>query len=256
MDLYYLAGTVALSNGCLGQADACFRAAIELIGDLPSRIEAEDGNVKSIDSYLLTYVPRLLTVLVVTPDSPDLGTLYLPNTLLEQLYATSPLFENPTTLTLLYLHMMDFYITICGETYPHRIPEVVSNDRLYGRDPKFIREVEGSCNQIVESLLEQFQELGETGQVKWQGQFALQLFQRIAFKSDLGEDKQFALAVNLWNLAMKNRAVLTDSQLPHRIVATMEERIRLYEGSVGEGGKVPAFVECLRNILPRLKKRL
>lgn len=256
MDLYYLAGGAALINGCLGQADACFGAAIQLINELPSRVEVSDGSLRSIDSYLLAYIPRLLTVLVVTPDSPE-GMLYLPNTLMEEVVQSAgSKFESKTTMTALYLHLLDFYITIAGDSYSLQLADVISNDRLYGSDPKFIREVEGTCNQIVEAILEQLQVLGEMGHLKWQATFALELFQRIVFKSDLSEEKQFTLAVNLWNLTMKNRAALGDSQLPQRIVDNVQERIGRYEESVGEGGRVPEFVECLRRLLPRLQRKL
>lgn len=254
MDLYYLAGGAALINGCLGQADACFGAAIQLIAELPPRIDLVDG-FRSIDSYLLAYIPRLLTVLVVTPDSPE-GMLYLPNLVMEQVAQAAPAFESRSTLTALHLLLLDFYVTVAGETYSLQLSDVISNDRLYGRDPKFIGEVEGTCNQIVEAILEQLQELGEMGQVKGQASFALELFQRIVFKSDLSDEKQFTLAVNLWNLTMKNRTALADAHLPQRIVDKVRDRIRLYEVSVGEGGRVPELVVSLKRLLPRLQKRL
>lgn len=249
MDLYYLSGAAALVNGCLGQADACFLGAINSIGELPGRVD-------SIDSYLLAYIPRLLTVLVVTPDSPDLGMLFLPNTAMEQVVQVSTAFESKSTLPTLYLHLLDFYITATGESYAHQLADVISNDRLYGSDPKFIREVEGTCNQIVEALLEQLQGLGEQGQMKLQATFALELFTRIVFKSDLTEEKQFTLAVNLWGLAMRNRVSLGDPQLPQRLVANVQERIRMYEVSVGEGGRLPAFVDSLRRLVARIERKL
>lgn len=247
MDLYYLAGGAALINGCLGQADACLMAAINLIGELPA---------SGIDAYLLGYVPRLLTVLVVTPDSPDLGMLYLPNLLMDQLVQVATTFEGRSTLVTLYLHLLDFYVTVTGETYENRLADVISNDRLYGSDPKFVREVEGTCNQIVEAILEQLQALGEAGQTKWQAAFALELFQRIVFKSDLTEEKQFTLAVNLWGLALRNRAALADPQLPQRLLGNLRERIRQYEVSAGEGGRVPAFVDSLRRLAVRVERKL
>lgn len=257
MDLYYLAGAAALINGCLGQADACFDAAIKLIGELPARVEVgEGGNYRTIDAYLLGYVPRLLTVLVVTPDSPDLGLLYLPHAVMKEVAAVAASFESKATLTAIYLLLLDFYITVTGETYANQLPDVISNDRLYGGDPKFIGEVEATCNQIVEAILEQLQVLGEMGQVKLQSQFALELFQRIVFKSDLSDEKQFLLAVNLWNLTMKHRAALTDHMLPQRIVGSGGERIRLYQAAVGEGGRIPGFVEGLQKLLPRIQRKL
>lgn len=251
MDLYYLAGSAALTNGCLGQADACFVAAINLMDELTPQVDI-DGTVRSIDGYLLSYIPRLLTVLVLTPDSPDLGILYLPNLITERVAEIG--FESKVTLSMVYLLLLDFYITITAESYPNQLPDVISNDRLYGSHPKFIAEVEGILNQLVEKLLEQLQFLGDIGHVRLQASLSLELFQRIVCKSDLSEEQetQFMLAVNLWNLAMKNRASLADPSLPKRIVGMLQERIEQYEGSI----VVPGFVESLARILPRLQRKL
>lgn len=253
MDLYYLTGAAALLNGCLGQADACFEAAINLLTELTPKVEV-DGSVRSIDGYLLAYIPRLLTVLVLTPDSPDSGVLHLPHLVVDRVGQV--MFENKASLTTVYLHLLDFFITITAETYPNQLPDVISNDRLYGSDPKFIREVEATCNQLVESILEQLQVLGELGQLRLQVSLALELFHRIVFKSDLSEETQFTLAVNLWNLTMKNRGSLQDAQLPQRIVANVQERIRGFEGVVEAGGRVPKFVESLSRLLVRMQRKL
>lgn len=249
MDLYYLAGSAALTNGCLGQADACFVAAINLMFELTPQVDI-DGTVRSIDGYLLSYIPRLLTVLVLTPDSPDLGTLYLPNLIMERVAEIG--FESKATLSMIYLLLLDFYITMTAESYPNQLPHIISNDRLYGCDPKFIGQVEETCNQLCRQFLEQLQLLGEMGQVRLQASLSLELFQRIVCKSDLREESQAVLAVNLWNLAMKNRVSLVDPSLPKRIVCTLQERIGQYEGLI----VVPAFVGGLTRILPRLQRKL
>lgn len=65
MDLYLLSGQVALANHCLGQADACFGAAIKLINEL-----AKSGDVegkKHAELYLVQFTSNLLSTLIIVP---------------------------------------------------------------------------------------------------------------------------------------------------------------------------------------------
>lgn len=65
MDLYLLSGQIALTNHCLGQADACFEAAIKLIIELAQGHEFE--NKKSAESYLAQFTSNLLSTLIIVP---------------------------------------------------------------------------------------------------------------------------------------------------------------------------------------------
>ncbi|XP_076750545.1 VPS35 endosomal protein-sorting factor-like isoform X2 [Xylocopa sonorina] len=66
LQLYLLSGQVALLNQCLGQADACFKAALSLVPEMPKTIDI-DGRQKSSQSYLLSYLSNFLSTLLVVP---------------------------------------------------------------------------------------------------------------------------------------------------------------------------------------------
>lgn len=68
LELYLLSGQVALLNQCLGQADACFKAALSLIPDLPKTIEV-DGKQKCSEQYLISFICNFLSTLIVVPVS-------------------------------------------------------------------------------------------------------------------------------------------------------------------------------------------
>lgn len=88
LELYLLSGQVALCNQCLGQgecsqseqlefimlidmlisADACFKAALNLITDIPTTIDV-DGKQKSSDSYLVSYMSNFMSTLLIVPVS-------------------------------------------------------------------------------------------------------------------------------------------------------------------------------------------
>lgn len=65
MDLYLLSGQIALTNHCLGQADACFEAAIKLIGELSKN--GDFDNKKITECYLTQFTSNLLSTLIIVP---------------------------------------------------------------------------------------------------------------------------------------------------------------------------------------------
>lgn len=210
MDLYLLSGHVALLNQCLGQADACLEAALNLILELPKTVEL-DGKQKSTEPYLQTYVAKFLATLILVPDSPEQGLLYLLRLLMDQIKQYP--FETGITLSLISLGILDFLSVIAQEVYPYHIQNLISNDQLYGSDPKFINEINNICSQVVDDVLAQLKKYGEQNQMKAQCSIALELFSRVAVTADLQDDKLFMLAGNLWNLIIKNRGAVDQRSL-------------------------------------------
>jgi len=68
LELYLLAGQTALLNVCLGQADACFKAALALVPDLPTSLTI-DGKLKSSETFLVSYLSSFLSTLLIVPVS-------------------------------------------------------------------------------------------------------------------------------------------------------------------------------------------
>ncbi|XP_055850032.1 VPS35 endosomal protein sorting factor-like [Episyrphus balteatus] len=202
MDLYLLSGQVALLNVCLGQADACFETALQLVAELPRTIEIE-GKLKSTEGYLVSYLCNMLSTLIIVPDSPEQGVLYLLRLLLDVL-KKFPFDLHSIGPVTVYLHALDMLYIESLDSFPYHIPNVVSNDGLYGGDLKFITEVNCMCAQIVEHILSQLKSLGFANQLKAQSTLALELLLRIIRYADVSKEKIFALAVNLWNLAIKH----------------------------------------------------
>ncbi|XP_012161991.1 UPF0505 protein CG8202 isoform X2 [Ceratitis capitata] len=218
MDLYLLSGQVALLNLCLGQADACFEAALQLIGDLPRSVEME-GKPRSLGTYLVSYLCNMLATLVIVPDSPDQGVLYLLRLLLAAV-TKFPFDVNSSGPTTVYLHALDMLYVQSLEEFPYHIPGV-SNDELYGHDPKFIAEVNNICVQVIDEILLQLKILGSEHQQRTQASLALELFLRIIRYADLSQEKTYNLALNLWALALKTEDYI-DVKLMERTVKSVE----------------------------------
>lgn len=204
LDLYLITGEIALANLCLGQADACIEAALNLLSDFPKTIEV-DNRMKNSEIHLQSYVNKFLSLIIVVPDSPEQGVLYLLRLFLEKIKEIQ--FDSQQiTYPMILLNTLDTLTWCAQETYPIHLQNVVSNDKLYGGDPKFIGEINEISTEIVETLLEILQNLSD--KPKLTSNVALEFFERIALKADLTDDKVFQLAVNLWNLSLKNRQVI------------------------------------------------
>lgn len=111
-------------------------------------------------------------------------------------------------------------LSCCAQdVYPYHLHNVVSNDGLYGADPKFINEINDLATGIVEDVLVALKLMSE--KPKTQATIALELFERVACKSDLDDGKLFSLAVNLWHLSIKNRQMV-DTRIYAKMIQHLE----------------------------------
>lgn len=108
------------------------------------------------------------------------------------------------------------------DKYPYHIPSVISNDELYGSDPKFIAEVHQMCSQLIESILVQLKQLADNNNLRAQSALSLDLFQKLVLNANIANEKMFSLSINLWNLAMKNRKFL-DAKLPGKMLMNIQQ---------------------------------
>ncbi|XP_076656449.1 VPS35 endosomal protein-sorting factor-like [Halictus rubicundus] len=219
LQLYLLSGQVALLNQCLGQADACFKAALSLVPEMPKTIDI-DGRQKNSQPYLLSYLSNFLSTLLVVPDSPEYGVLYLMRGLLNAVQRSFE--ENVSTKAYLYLRVLDLLSVVTQENYPYHVDKVDSNDKLYGSDKKFISEVNKICSKIVEEILSHLKYLGTTDQLEKQANLALELFNCFVIRADLRDPSLAHMAVNLWNLSQRYNFI--DSKVKMKTIAYMVQK--------------------------------
>ncbi|XP_013110516.2 VPS35 endosomal protein sorting factor-like [Stomoxys calcitrans] len=227
MDLYLLSGQVALVNNCLGQADSCFEEALNLVPELNKSLEME-GKSRTMDNYLVSFLNNMLATLVLVPDSPEQGVLYLLRLLLDVMQNYE--FVMDSLPAVVYLNALDMLYVQSLDAFPYHIPGVVSNDELYGHDPKFLGEVNNLCSFVVEEILRRLSQLGSAQQYKLQATLSLELLLRIVRYADLAKDQIFLLAVNLGLLAMKHEAYLEPKYIP-RILRTLEDSHKIMQDS-------------------------
>lgn len=137
-------------------------------------------------------------------------------------------------------------LSTCAQvSYPYHFQNLVSNDQLYGADPKFINEIDDIATSIVEELLTMMQAYSD--KVKLQCSIALELFERVATKTDLSDDEIFKLALKLWNLTIKNRQVM-EPKLHLKMLRHLEF---VKESSINQ-----AYQQRLDELINRIKTKL
>lgn len=193
LELYLLSGQVALYNQCLGQADGCFKAILKTITEY-------DADPNRDEHYLVSFVKKFLSTILIIPDNPDFGVLSLLRSLLNILrkYDWD---QNGTSLLSVYLCVLDLLSVMAQETLPYHVDKVDSNDTLYGSDEKFLSEIEKMCKIILTEVLNLLKEKGTS---KKQSALMLELFVCLMNRCDLEDGLTRKLAYNLWQQCRKH----------------------------------------------------
>uniref|UniRef100_A0A8C3PSC1 VPS35 endosomal protein-sorting factor-like n=1 Tax=Calidris pygmaea TaxID=425635 RepID=A0A8C3PSC1_9CHAR len=202
LNLYLHSGQVALANQCLSQADAFFKAAVSLVPEVPKMISV-DGKMRPSDAFLLEFLCNFFSTLLVVPDHPEQGVLFLVRGLLNviQDYTWE---DNSDDKVRIYTNVLHLLSAMAQEAYIYRVDKVDSNDSLYGGDSKFLAEINKLCETVIAQILDHLKTLGKEETLKRQSQLALYFFNTILAHGDLRNNKLNQLSVNLWNLAQKH----------------------------------------------------
>ncbi|XP_077062071.1 VPS35 endosomal protein-sorting factor-like isoform X3 [Siphateles boraxobius] len=202
LNLYLLSGQVALANQCLSQADAFLKAAVSILPEVPRTISIE-GKQRSSEPFFLEFINNFLSTLLVVPDHPEQGVLYLVRGLLNMVqdYTWE---DNSDAKVRVYISALPLLAAMSQESYLYTIPKVDSNETLYGGDPKFIAEINKLCETLIGQVLDHLKTLGRDEGVRRQGGLAFSLFGCLLAHGDLRNNKLNQLAVNLWNLSHKH----------------------------------------------------
>ncbi|XP_077842490.1 VPS35 endosomal protein-sorting factor-like isoform X9 [Macaca mulatta] len=202
LNLYLHSGQVALANQCLSQADAFFKAAISLIPEVPKMINI-DGKMRPSESFLLEFLCNFFSTLLIVPDHPEHGVLFLVRELLNviQDYTWEDNSDEKIRIYTCVLHLLS---AMSQETYLYHIDKVDSNDSLYGGDSKFLAENNKLCETVMAQILEHLKTLAKDEALKRQSSLGLSFFNSILAHGDLRNNKLNQLSVNLWHLAQRH----------------------------------------------------
>ncbi|XP_067859292.1 VPS35 endosomal protein-sorting factor-like isoform X1 [Heptranchias perlo] len=202
LNLYLHSGQIALANQCLSQADAFFKAAIGLVAEVPKMINI-DGKMRTSEGFLLEFLNNFFSTLLIVPDHPEQGVLYLVRGLLNVIQ--DYIWEDHTDPKVrIYINVLHLLAAASQETYLYHVDKVDSNDNLYGSDPKFLAEINKLSETLIGQILDHLKTLGKDETLKRQSALGLTLFNSILSYGDLQNNKLNQLTINLWNLAQKH----------------------------------------------------
>jgi NhaP-type Na+/H+ and K+/H+ antiporter len=164
---------------------------------------------------------------------------------LEKLREEMSFDPNQSTQSVIYLCIIDTLCCFAQENYSNHLPNLISNDQLYGSDPKFINEINELATSVLNDLLAMLQAMS-TDRPRLQSVIALELFERVATKADLTDDNLCKLAINLWNLSVKNRQ---DSKMHTKIY----QHVQFVRRTVRTSDN---YCQRLDELLNRIKNKL
>ncbi|XP_013182402.1 PREDICTED: UPF0505 protein C16orf62 homolog isoform X1 [Papilio xuthus] len=200
--LYLLSGQAALLNGCIGQAEANFKALVGIIPNIPQYIK-EDGQDKTTHDRMAGLLSNFLSTLLILPDNVDSNRkAYVLSGFIKvlervQWKKTDPLYYN------LLLKTLDLLCHMTREKYIYTIDSVISNDELYGSEEEFIECIEKYATHVCQEILVVLKMLGDNKETKKQYNLGLELFWRVVRRGDLSDPSMSSLAANLWMLTQK-----------------------------------------------------
>ena len=156
------------------------------------------------------FLPNLFSTLVLVPDNPEQGVLYLVRGTMNALnkYCWD---KNQPYKALALVDAIKMFSTACQEVYPVSYEGLESNDVLYGSDQNFISEIcnmTGTMLRLVKDHIDYFQEIKNNEAAN---RIRIELFFTILNFGNIGsvpELRTFAASLG--------QAVLNSSSLPKK----------------------------------------
>ncbi|KAK7080473.1 hypothetical protein SK128_016845 [Halocaridina rubra] len=201
MKLYLLSGCVALINNCLGQGDACMKAAIKELLDVAASQDME--NAGQMAEVIRSSVATLSSTLIATPDPPDASPpLYLLRGLTNAVrsYQWPKDTDLRVSLSLALIHAISASVQ---DTLPYHFHAVEGNDSLYGGDPSVQHEAEELCTSLLQDILTHIQSLTGVSE-KRIGPLSLNTLWCIITWGDLNDVQMMNMAVFMWSFIIKH----------------------------------------------------
>ncbi|XP_066546086.1 VPS35 endosomal protein-sorting factor-like isoform X2 [Amia ocellicauda] len=222
LNLYLLSGQVALANQCLSQADAFLKAAVGVLPEVPRSLSVE-GKVRSSEGFLLEFINNFMSTLLVVPDHPEQGVLYLVRGLLNVVQEYS--WEDSSDAKVrVYISALQLLAAMSQESYLYCVPKVDSNEKLYGGDPKFMAEINKLCETLIGQVLDHLKTLGKEESLRRQSSLAFSLFGCLLAHGDLRKSQLNQMAVSLWNLSQRHG--VADTRTAVRTLEAIKQQSR------------------------------
>ncbi|XP_055343694.1 LOW QUALITY PROTEIN: VPS35 endosomal protein-sorting factor-like [Paramacrobiotus metropolitanus] len=184
LHLYLECAQVALANQCVGQVEALIKAAIQLFNSSKDELESFATKMHPVHRIVIEFASDLLGLLLIVPDPPEQGMLYLVRGLMNSIQG----FDLEVRMAL-QLQLLVYCSAAEQEDYIYHVDGVDSNDRLYGGDPDFVTEIQemgGVCLSHLISIVNELKCAKQAGQA---AKLALDVIDVLMSHGDVGRVK-------------------------------------------------------------------
>ncbi|EGD73723.1 hypothetical protein PTSG_05429 [Salpingoeca rosetta] len=215
--LYVASACVAIVNHALSQADVFVQAAIDLIPDLPERIDV-DMTMELIDPFIADGVETMAGALLMLPDHPEKDRLFLHKHLFTTIKERE--WKRPECYCRALLSLIRMLGGLAQPSYLYGADGVEANDALYASSPKFMGDVSTMTKAVIEELFAVMKEM-PPGQAKTAA--LCDTFDTLARTGDMQQAEAAQLAADFAVLARKQ-----SSDASVRVQQTLSELTRTH----------------------------
>ena len=121
------------------------------------------------------FLPNLFSILLVVPDNPEHGVIYLIRGTMNAINKY-PWDKNQPFKALALIDAIKMFSTACQEVYPYGFENLESNDVLYGSDENFIAEISNMTGTMVSLVKDHIDYFDETKNIDASNRIRMELF--------------------------------------------------------------------------------
>ena len=121
------------------------------------------------------FLPNLFSTLLVVPDNPEHGVLYLIRGTMNTINKY-PWDKNQPFKALTLIDAIKMFSTACQEVYPYGFENLESNNVLYGSDENFIAEISNMTGTMVSLVKDHIDYFDETKNIDASNRIRMELF--------------------------------------------------------------------------------
>ena len=168
------------------------------------------GSEEGSDKWLKEFLPNLFSTLLVVPDNPEHGVIYLIRGTMNAINKYS-WEKNQPFKALALIDAIKMFSTACQEIYPYGYENLESNDVLYGSDEHFIAEICNMTGTMISLVNDHIEYFDETKNNDASNRIRIELLFTILNFGNLGKNpelKTFVIGLG--------QAVLSSSSLPKK----------------------------------------
>jgi len=189
-------------NHCIPQAEATFKAAVTLISELSSLPDLDSSFSSkvpgSMDEFLLTYLKKFASVLIIIPGHPEAGPFYLVKGLINAIQNYQ--WTDADAKTMSFIGLLDMLAAVRQSELPLKIEGVELNDVLFDGDDRYFQELDNIATTLYTEAVNHINTMVNPQK---KAEVSFQLFTRLISETQIPDKETLQTLAGLYQLAKK-----------------------------------------------------